>query len=226
MGSTPYNVFGGVVFVRKDRRISTVWRISVAEALMAVDETSLGGFQMAWREMQRVGIDPHRDLASLTFTGVHDRVVMAVKEGRVDVGTVRTNILERMAAAGEIELDEFRIIGPKSVPNFRLCARPHFIPEWPFSKLQHTRMNWRNGLRLRCLACPLSSCGTGGNYAGWTVPLDYQSVHELFMELNPPPYQNIGKFTLADAVRKYWYWPLLASFPDNDVHYDNLGCAP
>ncbi|MCB1849852.1 MAG: PAS domain S-box protein, partial [Gammaproteobacteria bacterium] len=47
-----------------------------------------------------------------------------------------------------------------------------------------------------------------GDYAGWTVPLDYQSVHELFRELGLPPYQDIGKFTLEDAVSKYRYWLL------------------
>ena len=212
VGRTPYNVFGGVVFVRKDRRDINSLENLRGRSLMAVDETSLGGFQMAWREMQRVGIDPHRDLASLTFTGVHDRVVMAVKEGRVDVGTVRTNILERMAATGEIELDEFRIIGSKVGSEFPFVRSTSLYPEWPFSKLQHTPNELAQRVAVALLSMPrFHPAALAGNYAGWTVPLDYQSVHELFMELKLPPYQNIGKFTLADAVRKYWYWPLLAS---------------
>ncbi|MCB1830732.1 MAG: PhnD/SsuA/transferrin family substrate-binding protein, partial [Gammaproteobacteria bacterium] len=75
VGSVPYNVFGGVVFVRKDRRDINSLENLRGRSLMAVDETSLGGFQMAWREMQQVGLNPYRNLSSLTFAGTHDRVV-------------------------------------------------------------------------------------------------------------------------------------------------------
>ncbi|MCB1751490.1 MAG: PhnD/SsuA/transferrin family substrate-binding protein [Gammaproteobacteria bacterium] len=211
VGSTPYNVFGGVVFVRKDRRDINSLENLRGRSLIAVDETSLGGFQMAWREMRRVGIDPHTDLSSLTFTGVHDQVVMAVKEGRVDVGTVRTNILERMASAGTIDLDEFRIISPKRGSEFPFVRSTSLYPEWPFSKLQHTSNELAQRVAVALLSMPrFHPAAQAGNYAGWTVPLDYQSVHELFRELHLPPYQDIGKFTLSDAVTKYWYWPLLA----------------
>jgi two-component system sensor histidine kinase TtrS len=45
-----------------------------------------------------------------------------------------------------------------------------------------------------------------GNYAGWTIPLDYEPVHVLFRELNLPPYRLSTRFTLRDAVNRYWYW--------------------
>jgi PAS domain S-box-containing protein len=45
-----------------------------------------------------------------------------------------------------------------------------------------------------------------GKYAGWTIPLDYQPVHELFRELKLPPYQNLGKFTLTEAIERYRYF--------------------
>jgi len=211
IGSVPYNVFGGVVFVRKERRDINSLENLRGRSLMAVDETSLGGFQMAWREMQHVGIDPYRDLASLTFTGIHDRVVMAVKEGRVDAGTVRTNILERMAAAGEVDMDDFRIISPKGGSEFPFARSTSLYPEWPFSKLQHTPNALAQRVAVALLNMPrFHPAAQAGSYAGWTVPLDYQSVHELFRELKLPPYQDVGKFTLEDAIKKYWYWPLLA----------------
>ena len=40
---------------------------------------------------------------------------------------------------------------------------------------------------------------------GWTIPLDYQPVHELMKELNLGPYANYGKITLLSAVRQHWY---------------------
>ncbi|MCB1759654.1 MAG: PhnD/SsuA/transferrin family substrate-binding protein [Gammaproteobacteria bacterium] len=210
VGSEPYNVFGGVVFVHRDRRDINSLENLAGRTLMAVDETSLGGFQMAWREMRHVGIDPHRDLKQLTFSGTHDRVVMAVQRGEVEVGTVRTNILERMADAKQIDLNEFRIIAPKEGSAFPFARSTSLYPEWPFSKLHHTPNMLAQKVAVALLSMPrFSPAASAGNYAGWTVPLDYQSVHELFRELRLPPYDDIGKFTLADAVAKYWYWLLL-----------------
>jgi two-component system sensor histidine kinase UhpB len=48
-----------------------------------------------------------------------------------------------------------------------------------------------------------------GDYAGWTVPLNYQPVHDLFMQLQIGPYARPARFTLLDAVRRYWYWFVL-----------------
>jgi len=45
-----------------------------------------------------------------------------------------------------------------------------------------------------------------GHYGGWTVPLDYQPVHELFRELRIGPYEDIGKITFADLIGQYGHW--------------------
>ncbi len=102
--------FGGVIFARKDsRRLETLADLK-GRTFMAVDPGSLGGWLMAWREMNELGIDPERDLASLTFAGTHDEVVVSVVEGRVDVGTVRTETLERMAVAGLVDLAAVQVL--------------------------------------------------------------------------------------------------------------------
>jgi len=207
VGSAPHNVFGGVLFTRHDRKDINRLEDLRGKGLMAVDETSLGGFQMAWRELNAVGLDPYRDTSRLEFGGIHDRVVLAVLEGRIDVGTVRTNILERMASAGQIDLRDFRIISPRLHTEFPFARSTRLYPEWPFSKLQHTPNPLAQKVAVALLSMPKShQAAQKGNYAGWTVPLDYQQVHELFEELHLPPYGQPGRFTLADAVRKYWYW--------------------
>ncbi|MBT3049029.1 MAG: phosphate/phosphite/phosphonate ABC transporter substrate-binding protein, partial [Candidatus Thiodiazotropha sp. (ex Clathrolucina costata)] len=114
----PYKIFGGVIFTRKDHpEINTLEDLR-GHTMMAVDATSLGGFQMAMREMVEQGVDPYSDLEALRFGGIHDRVVMAVLKGEVDIGTVRTDILERMATAGTIDLADFRIVNPQNVAEF------------------------------------------------------------------------------------------------------------
>jgi two-component system sensor histidine kinase TtrS len=205
--NVPYKIFGGVIFTRKDHpEIHTIEDLR-GHTMMAVDTTSLGGFQMAMREMVEQGVDPYSDLAALHFGGIHDRVVLAVLKGEVDFGTVRTDILERMATAGTIDLDDFRIINPQNVAEFPFALSTRLYPEWPFSKVAHTADNLAQKVAVALLNMHHDhAAALAGNYAGWTIPLDYQPVHDLFLSLKLPPYQYLGKFTLSDAIKRYWYW--------------------
>ncbi|MCU7809697.1 MAG: PhnD/SsuA/transferrin family substrate-binding protein [Candidatus Thiodiazotropha sp. (ex Notomyrtea botanica)] len=205
----PYKIFGGVIFTRKDHpEINTLEDLR-DHSFMAVYSTSLGGFQMAMREMLDSGIDPYRDLKSLEFGGIHDLVVMSVLRGEVDVGTVRTDILERMASAGTIDINDFHIINPRQEPEFPFALSTRLYPEWPFSKVAHTADTLAQQVAVALLQMPHDhTAALAGKYAGWTIPLDYQPVHDLFLELKLPPYQNLGKFTLSDAIDRYRYWLL------------------
>ena len=209
MGEHPLNVFGGVIFTRADR--SDINRLDDVRghSLIAVDETSLGGFQMAWGEMNKAQLSPYKDFTRLAFGGTHDKVVMAVKQGEFDIGTVRTNILERMADNGDIELADFKVINPYQDDFTYLHSTPLY-PEWPFSKLQHTSNQLARQVAVALLNMQLSRPGGDFHYAGWTVPLDYQDVHELFRRLQLPPYDQPSRFTLLDAIIRYWRWLLMA----------------
>ncbi|WP_245621647.1 PhnD/SsuA/transferrin family substrate-binding protein [Sedimenticola selenatireducens] len=210
-GTNANNVFGGVIFTRSDRSDINTLDDLKGKSLMAVDVTSLGGFQMSWREMRTSGLDPYRDSSSFSFGGIHDEVVRAVRDGRVEVGMIRTDILERMAAANQIDIDDFKIINPKVNPGFLLNRSTRLYPEWPFSKVLHTSNELAQRVAVALLNMPNTHpAARVGNYAGWTIPLDYQSVHDLLRELQLPPYEYSGRFTLADAIKKYWYWLLVA----------------
>ena len=212
VGDQALNVFGGVVLTRADRDDINSLADLPRHRLMAVDATSLGGFQMAWRELQAAGIDPYRDTSELLFGGTHDRVVMAVLEGRVDAGTVRTDILERMAATGEIVLTKLKVINPQHNARFPFALSTRLYPEWPFSKLHDTPNALAQQVAVALLQMPADhpAC-QAGRYAGWTVPLDYQPVHDLFRDLKLPPYQELGRFTLGDAIQRYRFWLLTAA---------------
>lgn len=212
LGGVAYNIFGGVIFARRDKTgLNTLEDLKGAH-FIAVDRTSLGGFQMAWRELKAASMDPYRDFSSLSFGGTHDHVVLSVLKGEADAGTVRTDILERMAAAGTIRMQDVRIINRQKTPNFPFAHSTRLYPEWPFSKVAHTSNALAQQVAVALLNMPVDhEAALKGNYAGWTIPLDYQQVHELFKELHLPPYEDLGKFTLADAIQQYWHWLLLSA---------------
>lgn len=201
------NVFGGVIFTLKNRSdINDLGDIK-HKSLMAVDETSFGGYQMALREMMQSDINPLNDLSSITFSGIHDNVVMSISEGKADVGTVRTGILESMEANGLINIKDFKILHEKSSDDFKEKHSTELYPEWPFSKLQHTSNRLAEKVAILLMEMHKTNDGRidGGPNNTWSIPLEYQPVHEVLKYLRLPPYENIGKFTLLDAIKKYRY---------------------
>lgn len=48
-----------------------------------------------------------------------------------------------------------------------------------------------------------------GKYIGWTVPLDYNRIHDLFQELGIGPYQVSSKVSFIEVLHRYWYWLVL-----------------
>lgn len=210
VGDESVNIFGGVIFTAADNHQINRLEDIAGHSFMAVDKTSLGGFHMAWREMKEAGIDVPEDLAALQFGGIHDAVVNAVITGRVDVGTVRSGILNSMAEAGTVDLAQIKILNRRQDDDFPLPVSTRLYPEWPFSKLQHTPNDLAQRVAIALLEMNgLDVAAQWGEYDGWTVPLEYQPVHDLLRELSLPPYNQGKRFTLADVVSRYYPWLLV-----------------
>jgi len=208
----PYTVFGAVIFTRADRTDIRSLRDLKGKSLAAVSERAFGGFEMAWRELQAVGIDPFEDLARLDFVGFpQDGIVYKVRNGEVDAGTVRTDILEEMARQGLTELSEFRVLNPMSSEEFPFQLSTRLYPEWAFSKARRTPEAFARAVAVALLSMPDDHpAALAGRYAGWTVPLDYGPVRELFRELNIGPYQRPPEWKLTRLARAYWWVFVLA----------------
>ena len=202
-----YALFGGVIFTRADPAAPQTLDDLRGKHFRAVDATSLGGYLTALRELVKQGIRPG-DFAQLSFGGTHDAVVKAVLAGEVDAGTVRTDILERMAAEGTIDLDEIRLL---NVPDTGMATFPflhntRLYPEWPFAKLAHTPYGIAEKVATALLVMPAGDpAARAAGCSGWTVPLSYGGVHELLRELGLPPYEPDTGPTWREVLYQYRY---------------------
>lgn len=206
------NKFGAVIFSRADRADIATLKDLRGKSFMAIKEDAFGGFQMAWREMQSQGIDPFDDLGRLFFAGFpQDNIVDAVLSGEVDAGTCRTGVLENMADEGRVDLNEIRILNAQNIDGFSYLLSTRLYPEWPFAQLKHTPESLSQKVVVALLSMGSSHpAAKSGGYAGWTVPLDYQPVHDLFRELHIGPYGAPVNIRLSDLVDQYWHWALFA----------------
>ena len=210
--SNRLTVFGGVIFCRDDRQDIRDLHDIKDKTFMAVEETSLGGWQAAWREFKAAGIDPYRDFNKLEFANTHDAVVYAVRDGTVDAGTVRTDTLERMKESGLIDPAVFRILNQKLEKDFPYALSTRLYPEWPFAKIKTTPEDLAQKVVIALLSIPSDDpVAEASRSAGWTIPLDYQPVHDLMKELRVGPYRDYGKITLYGVMREYWPWIVLSA---------------
>ncbi|MEJ1337038.1 MAG: PhnD/SsuA/transferrin family substrate-binding protein [Candidatus Sedimenticola sp. (ex Thyasira tokunagai)] len=172
--------FGGVIFTYIDRDDIQALSDIKGKQLMAVKESSLGGWQMAYKELVDVGINPKQDLAGIHFGGTHDNVVYAVQNGEVDVGTVRTDTLERMAAVGDIEISEFKIINAKIPDGFPFLISTSLYPEWPIAKLSTTSEAVAKRVADTLIEMKSDSAAAkSAKIVGWTAPLNYDAVEDM-----------------------------------------------
>jgi len=211
VGNRIVSEFGGVVFCRADRSDLRTLADVRGRRLAATGRDSFGGWQMALREFRAAGIDPEREAARLLFLGDHPAVVRAVLSGRADMGTVRTDTLERMAAEGELRMEAIRAIpagiARPSRPDFPYLHSTRLYPEWPLAKLQKTPEELSSALAIALLRMPAGSAAAlAAQCGGWTVCLNYTSVHDCLRELRLPPYQNYGRIGVRDLWRQYRAW--------------------
>ncbi|MBU0972819.1 MAG: sensor histidine kinase [Proteobacteria bacterium] len=209
----PYTSFGVVFFRRVDRTDMSQVNDIKGKHLAAVEETAWGGWQVGWRQLLEMGIDPYKDLEKLTFEGSHDNVVLAVRDRKADLGVVRTDTLERMAAEGKIDLADFTpiFLNGEYGDRFPFWLSSKLYPEWPFATSPHTPMELNEKVAIALMSIPADSrAAKSGQYEGWTVPSNYQPIHETLRMLKVTPYEHYGEITLQKVLAKYWKELLLA----------------
>lgn len=207
-----YTRFGALILTRADNEdIQTIADLK-GKSFMAVHPDAFGGWWMAWRELKLQGINPEDDFEKIEYSGFpQDKIVYAVRDGKIDAGTVRTDLLERMARSGKINLKNFRVLNAQQTEKFPFAHSTRLYPEWPFAIVKHTASELSQRVAIALLQMPAdSNAASAARSAGWTVPLDYQPVHDLMKELHVGPYSKTDKITVSDIFDQYWNYILIS----------------
>ena len=187
----PLKAFGGVVIATVGNDKINNFNDLNGKSFMAVSKSSFGGWQMAYKEILDAGIDPFSDFSKLEFGGKHENVVLAVLNGAVDAGTVRTDTLERMAASGSIFLDDFKVIGKQSHPEFPFLCSTALYPEWPLARISSTPVQLSDTVVEALMKLkPEDQAAKDAKMVGWSASLDYGPVEELQKKLKIGAYAN------------------------------------
>lgn len=187
----PLKAFGGVVITTADNADINDFKDLKGKTFMAVSKSSFGGWQMAYKEILDAEVDPYSDFAKLEFGGKHENVVLAVLNGGVNAGTVRTDTLERMAADETVFMDDFKVIHAQSHPDFPFVCSTPLYPEWPLARVAGTDVDLANKVAEALMKIkPEDPAAQKAKVVGWTTALDYTPVETLQKKLKIGAYSG------------------------------------
>ena len=201
---TSSRAIGSVVLARADRSDLRELSDLAGKRLAAVAPEAFGGYLVAARELAKAGVDPESDLAETRFLGLPmRRIVEAVQRGEVDAGVVRVCLPEQLAAQGELQLADFRVLSPRAEPGLPCAVSTPLYPNWPIAATRHTDPALAKAVARALLAMPEREGGVN-----WSVTADYQPVHDLYRELRVGPYANLRELAPTELARRFWPWLL------------------
>ncbi|MFZ5776404.1 MAG: phosphate/phosphite/phosphonate ABC transporter substrate-binding protein [Thermodesulfobacteriota bacterium] len=175
--------FGGVIFAKAGSPINSLADLK-GKKFMIVKKSSFGGAHMAWKVLKDNGIDLEKDFATLAEGEKHDNVVLAVQNGTMDAGTVRSDTLERMQAEGKIKMSDFKIIN-QAKDDFPFVHSTPLYPEWPMAAAGHVKPEVAAKVGEALKAMPKDSpAAKAAQIAGWAAPANYAPVRDLLKALN------------------------------------------
>ena len=195
--------FGSTIITRADSGIRSV-RDMKGKVIAGVAKLGFGGWLIGYHELLKQGFDAYRDAGKVEFMGDQTREIEAVLDGRVDVAVIRTGVLEKHAATGNVNPDDFRVLFPKQYPSFPLQVSTPLYPEWAFAKTSNADDELVKQVALAMLSLDKTSkAARDAHFDSWTFPSDYNDVHEILKTLRVGPYENYGDVTVSGFIEQY-----------------------
>ncbi len=197
--------FGGTIVVRTDRDDIRTLADIAGRRVVAVNESSLGGYQAQAATLVEQGSPP---LAGTHFTGLpHDKVIEAVLAGDYDVGFVRSGLIESLIADGGLDPASLRVINRQALPGYPHAVSTRLYPEWPLFATPHVSPDLVRRVAAALLQLEPESATTRAiGIHGFSIPADYLAVEDLMRRLRLPPFDAVPEVTWRDLWSRHSRW--------------------
>lgn len=181
--------FGSVIFTHAEHTDILEIKDMKGKDFLAANPIGFGGWRIGLKILKEHGIDPESDFTSLGFTGSQPAVVEAVMNKKAHAGIVRTDMLERLAGKGKLDLRNIRILNQQSTPGFPFFHSTRLYPEWPFAVMPNTSTELAEQVKQALLKLNATyPAAKAGKYVGWAPALDYRPVKNLLRDINVAPF--------------------------------------
>ncbi|MGB7534961.1 MAG: EAL domain-containing protein, partial [Azonexus sp.] len=203
-GGLPVSRIGGVIVTRNGRGDIRELADLRERTVAAPHQNSLAGYRLQQWTLLQAGINLPDDLKGITFTGQsQDEVIRQVVNNQVDVGFVRTGLIESMIDEGKLDAGAIKVINPQYDPDFPLRRSTALCPEWPFLASGHVPEALVKAVVMALLQIkPDDPAALAGKFYGFSPPADYGTLESMLLELDAHP-NRLAYFGLRDIIAKY-----------------------
>lgn len=194
--------FGGVMVVLNSRDDINSLEDIKNKKIAAVSKASLGAYQSQAKELydNKITLSDKQ----ITYTGLPQEIALGLLfEEKVDVAFLRTGLLEELSSSNKLDISKLKVINQQK-SNYPFMLSTKLYPEWPLAALAHIDYYLIKQISLSLMSMDHNSeAAVKGKYFGWTIPLEYNIVEDLLLDLKLPPYDKLFEFTPIDIIKKY-----------------------
>ncbi|WP_083651505.1 PhnD/SsuA/transferrin family substrate-binding protein [Vreelandella massiliensis] len=187
-GGRSLSSLAGVILTATDANIATLAELE-GRTIGVPGKRFLGGFLAQAYEIHQQGYDPKR-FADYRELGSHDAVMQALMNGEIDVGFVRSGILEDWLASGRLAPNTLDVIHTHTLhahAHFPLAHSTRLYPEWALAAMPHVTME--DIRRVSNTLLRLDGVAPNDKHAvGFDPPQDYLTVELAARALGVAPF--------------------------------------
>jgi signal transduction histidine kinase len=204
-----YHVFAAVLVVKSDRTDIRKLDGLRGKRIRAMHGPDCTTWHVACSEFLRHGLEPTKDFKEIVFCNRPSEVLQAILSGEADVGIIRSDMYDEMSSNGELHPGEIHVLHEddrfhSEVPFDHSTAA---FPERVFAKLRRTSDELTELAAVALLQMPSEALVAGASRGGgWTIPHNYQPIHDILKVLRISPYDQFGQIGLGTVFLQYGPW--------------------
>lgn len=179
---------GGVILSKKGLGITKSADLR-GKTVMAYKKASAAAYIFQMHHLKAQGIT-ESDFASIRIAKRQDDIILAVRAGIIDVGFVKTGLLEVMAKEGKINLDDFEIVDQRS-EGFANVHSTILYPEWYL--LATSKEGKKHASKITRAAITLSADQDAAKKAkinGFIEPISTKNLDDMLRDMNLAPFES------------------------------------
>jgi ABC-type phosphate/phosphonate transport system substrate-binding protein len=177
----------GLIITQRDSNIQNLSDLRGKQVACVDFETAAAGCMFQSHQLLEQGIDPFTDFESFIEIPSQDNIVLAVLNGTIDAGFIRTGLLEKMVQEGLLnDLNEIRILAPQR-DGFEFVHTTLLYPEWSFAATRNADPQLVNQVAKALLDLPQGHPAlAAAKLDGFVEPVDYSTVDRLIEAMRLP----------------------------------------
>jgi len=180
--------FAGVIISKKGSGITKAEHTKGKKAMAFKFKKSAAAYVFQVKHLMDKGIDPHKDFASFKEAKKQDDIVLAVKGGLIDVGFIKSGLLEAMEKEGKIKLSDFEIVDQAS-DNLKQVHTTKLYPQWTLTASANADPAITASIKSALLKLkPDNSASKAAKIRGFVEPLSLEALQDTLKALKLPPY--------------------------------------